>query len=234
VELVGEFARARRTSYDRNVRLVQALVLVVASTTFADTKKQPSNQPKPPREVVVRPAGEVVEVTHKEGEYGGVTPGQPPHPDPRQRPTRPPPKGTLSWIGFEAKNGGAEVFFQSAAQFDVSQHVEGSTLVVYLGLNRLGHNTWRQIDTRYFDNPIAGIVARGVGPAQAQKGRPAHKAGIEVRVTFKNPKDAHEATVRTATEADGMFYTYLEFPEGAEASQTPATSPTKASPDVEK
>jgi hypothetical protein len=157
---------------------------------------------------------------HKEGKYGGVTPGAP---QPRDatakpaRPKRPPPKGTLTWIGFEAKDGGAEVFFQSVAPFALTQRVEGATLVVHLDLRRLGHNTWRQIDTRFFDNPLSGIVARAVGAARTTKDRPARAAGIEARIAFKNAKDAREAAVRTASEADGMYYAYLMFPEGTAA-----------------
>ena len=155
---------------------------------------------------------------HREGEYGGVVPGQPRDPAARPaRPRRPPPKGTLTWIGFEAKDGGAQVFFQSVAPFEVQQHLEGSTLVVHLSLTRLGPNTWRQVDTRFFDNPLAGLAARGAGATRATKTRPARGAGIDVRITFKDPKDVREGTVRTATEADGMFYAYLTVPEGADA-----------------
>ncbi len=162
---------------------------------------------------------------HKEGQYGGVIPGET---QPRNvaakpaRPRRAPPRGTLTWIGFEAKDGGAEVFFQSVAPFAVTQRVEGATLVAHLNLTRLGHNTWRQVDTRFFDNPLSGIVARAVGAARATRDRPAHAAGIEARIAFKNPKDVREATVRTATEADGMYYAYLKFPEGTEPPATPA------------
>lgn len=154
---------------------------------------------------------------HREGQYGGVNPGEvQPHDtaDKPARPKRPPARGTLTWIGFSAKDGGAEVFFQSVAPFEVSQRVEGGTLVVHLGLTRLGHNTWRQIDTRFFDNPLSGIVARAVGPARAGRDRKAHGAGIEARIAFKNPRDVKQATVRTGTEADGMYYAYLTFPEG--------------------
>jgi hypothetical protein len=170
------------------------LMLVLAGTAYAD---------KPP---------------HREGEYGGVAPGEAPR-DPAARPARPhhlPAKGTLTWIGFAAKDGGAEVFFQSVAPFQLTQRVEGASLVVHLALSRLGHNTWRQIDTRYFDNPLAGIAARVVGATRATKDRPARSAGLEARIAFKSAKDAREATVRTTTEADGMFYAYLTFPEGAE------------------
>jgi hypothetical protein len=162
---------------------------------------------------------------HKEGEYGGVVPGHKPQtPGKPGKPSRPPPKGTLTWIGFEAKDGGAQLFFQSVAAFDVAQHMEGNTLVVHLNLTRLGQNTWRQIDTRFFDNPLNGMVARAVRAARAGKGRPGHGAGIDVRITFKNPKDAKEGTLKTATEADGMYYAYLSFPEGAEA-KPPADEP---------
>lgn len=137
-----------------------------------------------------------------EGEYGGVQPGQTTKPD-GKRPKKLPRKGTLSWIGFEAKNGTSEVFLQSVAPFEVSQRVEKGTLVVTLsGVSRLGQNTWRPIDTRFFETPVAGIVAR-------KRGRK-----VEVRITFKNAGDAAQATVRTATEADGLYYAYLTFAGG--------------------
>jgi hypothetical protein len=149
---------------------------------------------------------------HGEGDYGGVQPGQTKKPEPiKGKSKRPPSKGTLAWIGFEAKGGGSEIFLQSVAAFDVTQHVDNGVLVVSLtGLTHLGHNTWRQLDTRFFETPIARIVARQVG---ASKG---HKAGIELRITFKNAKDAKEASLRTATESDGYFYAYLTFAGAAE------------------
>jgi hypothetical protein len=144
--------------------------------------------------------------SHHEGDYGGVTPGEPPAKD-TGKPShkRPPAKDTLTWIGFAAKDGGAQLFFQAPAAFTASQHVDKGQLIVLLeGLHRQVRNTRRPLDTRYFDTSIARVVARAVG---AHHG---HKAGIEVRITFKNPKDAHEGSMRTATEADGMFYTYLD------------------------
>lgn len=182
---------------------------------------------------------------HKEGQYGGVTPGEPaaqaaPAPAPAKdskpgRPKRPPAKGTLTWIGFEAKDGGAEVFFQSIAPFELSQRVDGTSLVIHLNPSHLGHNTWRQIDTRFFDNPLSGIVARSVTSARATKDHPARPAGIEARIAFKNPKDAKEAAVRTSSEADGMYYAYLTFPEGTElpsADPARASDPDAAEPDA--
>jgi hypothetical protein len=175
------------------------LLLLLAGTASAETKAAASNGP------------------HPEGEYGGVIPGQK-----GEKPKKLPSRGTLSWIGFEANGGGAKVFFQSPGQFEITQHVEGSTLVVSLMLQRMGPNTWRQVDTRFFDNPLSGIVAK-----TARK-----KKGIEVRISFKNPKDAHEATLSTKTEADGLYYAYLTFPEGTPTATDPATK--TGGGDVEK
>ena len=147
-----------------------------------------------------------------EGDYSGVAPGL--NQDARKRPKQTVSKGSLSWLGFVSKNGGAEVFFQSAAAFEIDQRVDGGVLSVRLrGLSKQVANTRRPIDTRFFDNPLARIVAKVV------KGK---APGIDVRITFKNAKDAKVGTVRTATEADGFFYVYLSFPEGAEQSAGPA------------
>jgi hypothetical protein len=161
----------------------------------------------------------------REGEYGGVTPGEPAREGTAKPPKakRPAPRGTLTWIGFEAKDGGAEVFFQSVAPFELSQRVEGSSLIIHLGLTRMGQNTWRQIDTRFFDNPLSGIVARAVGTARASRRQPARSAGIEARITFKDARDARQATVRTSTEADGMYYAFLSFPQGSAGPATPVS-----------
>jgi hypothetical protein len=180
------------------------MVLLLAGTAVAQPKVQPN-------------------LPHKEGEYGGVVPGVKPESKDGKKPKRAPTKGTLTWIGFEAKDGGAQLFFQSVAPFEVSQRVEGASLIVTLSLTKLGQNTWRQIDTRFFDNPLSMITAK-----LAKK-----KKGTEVRVTFKNPKDAREASVRTATEPDGMYYAYLSFPEGTpDPNATNATKP--ATDDVER
>ncbi|MGE0545451.1 MAG: hypothetical protein AB7O24_09920 [Kofleriaceae bacterium] len=162
---------------------------------------------------------------HQEGTYGGVVPGQPPVEKPG-KPKRPPPKATLTWVGFEAKDGGAQVFLQAASPFEVEQYVDGNSLVVHTTLKRLARNVGRKVDTRFFDSPLAGMLARVSGAARASKGRPAHKAGVSIRITFKNAADAKPATTRSAVEADGMNYVYLTFPPG-----TAAAEPTIANPE---
>lgn len=157
---------------------------------------------------------------HREGDYGGVVPGQTARQEPgaKPKPKRMPSKGTLSWIGFEAKDGGAQIFFQAASPFGVTQRIEGSTLIVSLDLQRLGANTWRLVDTRYFDNPLSNITAK---PTKAR----GSAKRVEVKIKFKNPKDAREGTVRSASEADGLHYVYLTFPEGADAGKPAANEP---------
>jgi len=167
--------------------LLCLVVLFLANPAFAEDPKGPN----------------------AEGDYGGVQPGEAKKPEPSKKPKKPPPKGTLSWIGFETKDGGSQVFFQSVAAFQVSQKVENGSVVVTLsGLSKLGHNTWRPIDTRFFDTPLARVTAK-------KKGK-----NIEVRVAFKNAKDAAQGSVRTSTEADGMYYAYLTFAGGGPAAAT--------------
>ncbi len=205
------------------MRRALLLLMVMAGPSVAQPKTAPRKVPLPKGDMVVVPTRDTT--PHREGEYGGVAPGQQSGPKDRPaKPKRPPPKGTLSWIGFEAKDGGAQLFFQSVAAFDVQQHVEGSTLVVHLNLGRMGPNTWRTVDTRFFDNPLAFVQARQVGATRASKTRPARGAGIDVRVTFKNAKDAREGTLRaSAADADGMFYAYLAFPEGTDTGSKPTS-----------
>jgi hypothetical protein len=221
--------------YDPAMRVALLAVLLIAPVAVAAPKRTRPPKPTaadapaasgtnvtlPPPEDAPDDASTVQPTaTHSEGDYGGVKPGVAPRTDTGKKPKRPPPKGTLSWIGFEANAGNADIFLQSVAPFDVAQRVDNGVLVVDLtGLDKLGQNTWREVDTRFFDTPLARITAKRVG---AVRGKNAHAAGIEVRVTFKNAKDAHEGAIRAATEADGMYYQYLSF-AGTGGTQVPTT-----------
>lgn len=192
-------------------RLLLCSVLVAGSPAFAQDAPAPAPAPNAPK---------------TEGEYGGVQPGQAKKAEPSKKP-RKPPKGTLSWIGFEAKEGGAQLFLQSAAPFEISQRVDKGVLIISLsGVKRLGPNTWRFLDTRFFETTLSRVTAR-------KKGR-----GIEVRVAFKDKKDAAEGAVRTATEADGLYYAYVTFTGTAPPPSSPGTgaAPAPAAPpqDLEK
>jgi hypothetical protein len=179
--------------YDHVMRRLLLGLVLLGSPAFA--------QDAPRGPAPAAPSG-----PNAEGDYGGVQPGQPRKPDPGKKAKKPPPKGTLSWVGFEAKNGTSDVFLQAPAPFEVSQRLEGGVLVVTLsGVTKLGPNTWRPIDTRFFETPLSRITAK-------KKGK-----GIEVRIAFKNAKDAAQASVRTATEADDLYYAYLSFAGGSSA-----------------
>ena len=185
------------TPYDPLMRLSIMLVMVLAaSPAFAQEMPKAPNQ---------------------EGEYGGVEPGKPKKAEPGKKTKKAPPKGTLSWVGFEAKDGGSDVFLQSPAPFEVLQRVENGTLVVTLShISRLGQNTWRPIDTRFFATPVSRVSVKKKGSA------------VEVRIAFKNAKDAAQAGVRTATEADGMYTVHLLFGGGdSEPSAVDKSSPEK-------
>ncbi len=156
---------------------------------------------------------------HREGEYSGVSPDGPPVTDAKH--TRPAPK-TLGWIGYAAKDGAGEVFFQAAQPFTITQRVEGDVVVVWLaGLTRQARNTRRPLDTRFFDSPVARISAKVVRAARARKGKPGHPAGVEVRIAIKRGAPVGDGVVRTATEKDGLFYAYLTF-----AGAAPSASPS--------
>ncbi|HRC58438.1 MAG TPA: hypothetical protein PKU97_21095, partial [Kofleriaceae bacterium] len=75
-------------------------------------------------------------------------------------------------------------------------------------------------------SPLARITSRLV---RRSGKRP---RGVELRIVFKNPKDARQGTLRTATEADGLFYAYLTFPEGAEPAAETDRSGAASSPDA--
>lgn len=205
-----------------------ALVLAVATAVTAALAParaqgadgdEPGEPDEPDEPAVERPARppRPAPTPNREGEYTGAKPGVRPGEN-EGHPQRKPKPGVLSWIGFEAKDGGATVWLQAASKLEVDQHLEGSTLVVHVsGVRRMVRNLSRHIDTRFFDNPLAKITAKVVGKRRARKGRPARDAGVEVRIQFKNPKDAREAEVRMGSEADGLQYAYLTFPPGSDA-----------------
>ncbi len=141
------------------------------------------------------------------GDYQGVTPGQGaakkksdvPAP-PKKRPGRP----TVTWIGFQALDGGsARVFVQASHSFTFSQRVQGGELIVTLPELRLGHyNFQRFLDTSFFGTPVKTVQAR-----------PAKGHGVELHVKFKG-NGAKQADARQEPAQDGYQYLYLDFGAG--------------------
>jgi hypothetical protein len=197
--------------------LVLTLGLAVATPAFAQDDAFPTKANGTTVDDAPPPA-------HEEGAYGGVKPGEPKKDG---RPIKKPRAGTLAWVGFEDGGGRARIFLMSPTDFAYSQRVEGGTLVVHLdGVKRLARNVKRPLDTRFFDTPVARITVKKVSARRARKGQSARKAGVEVRIAFKNKADAREAAARTATEADGWFYLYLDLEGGGAApADEPAANP---------
>ena len=139
------------------------------------------------------------EPAHAEGVYSGLRPGGNPAPaeTPAARPHRGP--NTLRWIGFQADGETAHVFAVMASPCAVSQRIEGQTLVVRLDGVRAGDaNTRRPIDTQFFATPVARVTSAGHA-----------RRGVELRIELKDGP-AREGAVRTAVEADGAFYVYVD------------------------
>ncbi len=165
---------------------------------------------------------------HREGVYGGVNPKAPTeaHKVKHRGATA---KKTLHWIGFQQKTAAAEVFLQAAEPFTVEQRIEGGAVVVSVtGLTKLGLNTRRPVVTRFFDGPIVRITAHARRARRPLRGKPRVTAGIDVTVAFRDGQAA-TGEVRTATEADGMFYAYLTFPGGASPDSSTST-PVRSAP----
>lgn len=147
----------------------------------------------------------------REGDYSGVSPGEPAASPAKKVKAGP---STLTWVGFAPQgDGGAQIFFQGTSRFAASQRIEGSTLIVEVeGLKRMATNTRRPLDTRFFESPVARVAAKAVRARKKTRKAPARKAGIEVRISFKNASDAREGNLRQETEADGTYVIYLDIP----------------------
>jgi hypothetical protein len=153
------------------------------------------------------PPGDV----HKEGDYGGVTPGKAPAaaeaaPKKAKKPRKAPKQPTVQWVGFQDMGGGsARVFVQLSKDAEYQQGVAGDTLVVFLPGAALGNrNNGRFIDTTFFDTRIAKIEAKKVKRAKG------HPAGVQVIIHFKKGGPS-QADAKAQTGQDGQHFLYLDF-----------------------
>jgi hypothetical protein len=191
----------------RLASVILASLLVVPPAAAQDEGRPPSDPDI--EKVDDRPPDEPPDI-RLEGEYRGVVPGKT-QVDDKGRPVKRPKAGTLSWVGFMGEDGTAKIFLQAPNEFGFTQHVEGRTIVVHLeGLKRLGRQVRRPLYTQHFGTPVEKITVKKVGARKARKGKPARKAGIEVRIQLERAADAREAAARTQLEADGYFYLYLD------------------------
>jgi hypothetical protein len=163
---------------------------------------------------------------HKEGEYGGVTPGVIyPYDDKdfKKRIKRPANSGKrknrVTWVGFQPRDGGgSRVFLQLTSEVPYSQAVVGGHLEVYLDGARLANaNARRRMDTTQFGGSIAEVKAQRVSRRRASKDRPARPSGVAVTVKFNQAGAAGEASASISREQDGYFYLFLDFGPGGAA-----------------
>ncbi len=151
---------------------------------------------------------------HKEGDYGGVRPGEGEARAPKRG-----KKPVVTWIGFVPQSGGSSRFFvQVIGSVDYEQDVVGNTLVVTIAGAKLGsRNVRRRLDTRFFDTSVRQVVPKQARARRARKGKPGQKAGVQLTFEFKNPADARAASASSKREQDGYDYLYLDFGPGSEA-----------------
>jgi hypothetical protein len=72
-------------------------------------------------------------------------------------------------------------------------------------------NTRRPLETRFFDTPIARVTAKAVRARRGSKKAPARKAGIEVRIAFKEASKAREGSLRSDAEVEGAYTVHLDM-----------------------
>jgi hypothetical protein len=137
--------------------------------------------------------------------YVGVAPP----PGPSARNPLPAPRGKTShliWSGFQGgEGGGSKVFFQTnqAVTFEVAgagarKAGKPGEMSVFLKNCRIHlRNNGRNLDTRFFATPVAGVTA-------IQR----HK-DVELRISLKEPVSV---TPHTEPGPDGTQFIVLEFP----------------------
>ncbi len=181
---------------------------------------------------------------HKEGEYGGVTPGlvyrygfelekkadkRVQRLVKRRTNRRARRRLTVSWVGFQPRPGGASrVFIQLNREAVYTQRVDKNVLVVTVeGARHGSRNARRRIETRYFDTSIMLISSKRVRRRRAHKGRPAQSGGVAFYIQFKNPSDARQAQARLGKLEDGYYYLNLDFGPATSGTSSPGSSDPK-------
>jgi hypothetical protein len=188
-----------------------AVVLGASLPAFAEDEAAPvdKRENKIPRADDPAMGGSIEEV-HKEGEYGGVTPGKAPE-KPAKAPGAKKAKKQagpmVTWVGFQMVEGGtARVFVQTTQEVAYEQNVVGDTLVVFLPGARLNtRNNARFLDTSFFDSRVARVEVRVTGRKRGEK------KGIAVIVHFKKG-GAAQASAKSEASPDGASrFLFLDF-----------------------
>lgn len=144
--------------------------------------------------------------TREVGQYAGVTPGAgtPPRAGAvaRARPAK-----LLTWPGFQAQPGGASRFFlQVSAPVETQVRTSAGRVEVVLK-NVRGHlrNTFRPLDTRFFQTPVRR--------AKVERRR------NDLVLVFDLRAEA-TPTVTSAPGEAGFHFVYVDFPAGQWVAET--------------
>lgn len=212
--------RPKKCSLARQAR--RATILLAAAALAAGVSEARAQQRMPTADEARSRDEPKAPAPHAEGEYGGVVPGKSPF---RKR-----RRDTMTWIGFQPRaDGSSLLFIQLTNELSYEQEVDKGFLVIRLAGAKYGDkNSRRRLDVRFFDTLLAQVTSKRVPARRAReagkggKARPAQRAGIEVRVEFKDRKDARPGTASLRTDKDGFSYLLFEFGPPA---QTGGASP---------
>lgn len=162
---------------------------------------------------------------NREGEYSGIVPDRAPEDGKRKK--RKKRKNAISWVGFQPLDGGrSRLFVRMANELQYTQQLVGNVLYVNIVGARYRHrNTRRRLDTRHFDTSLKLVTNARVSARRARKNRHARQRGIELKISFKDSKDAREASASMSAGKDGYTYLFLEFPPAAGAGSVTISDP---------
>lgn len=156
--------------------------------------------------------------TRDVGQYAGVTPGTA-NPPPRVGAVaRARPAKLLTWPGFQAMAGGGSRFFLQVSgpvEFE-SRSSEGRFELVLKNTRAHLRNTFRPLDTRFFQTPV--------NTAKVERRR------RDLAVVFQL-RGASTPNVTQGVGEGGFHFVYVDFPAGNWA--TPEPAPTAPPPPVQ-
>lgn len=140
-------------------------------------------------------------------QYEGVAPGSE-NKNPLPPVTDEAPK--LLWTGFQAAGGGAKVFLQTTGEVPYEMEEAGKKISVVLRNCKIHlENNTRNLDTRFFDTPVAGVKARQ------------RKADVEVTITLKK---TGKPAATTQEGPEGTRFVVLEFAAAKASEAAPAST----------
>jgi len=153
-------------------------------------------------------SGESSDGHSSDGEnYEGVSPGiSAPNPLPRPEPGPP----QLVWTGFQPGAGEGRVFLQTTepVPYELRQVSRRRTIVTLRDCRIHLKNNTRELDTRFFETPVASIQAR-------QK-----RGAVQIAITLKQPV---EPQARSESGPEGSQFLVVTFPvpKGQRRASTP-------------